>query len=321
MSNGESSYPPYIDDLGHGQGCMAFPGAMKDSHAYLFAFQGDAPAIQSLVDKFLNPPNNDEIEYSLIGDSVFITFMHVEKLSSEVDVIGYSDDHECGIWVPLLARPKNGMERIVFWMPYIVIDVYEGMVTGREGWGYRKCYGNVTVANSPAEADLFEAATHLFRTFSPQTEGRVETLVTVRRDPGSEDGHTSEWTKLADAARDIKQLWTGGTPAKVHLWQILIDVAIHLLKEQVPIVNLKQFRDVQDSTRACYQAITEAGIGIHKFKGGGFLKGTYTLDILPAASHPIAQDLGIAVPARAQWAIWALADMSADTGKEVWKAT
>jgi hypothetical protein len=314
-----STYPDYIDDTGHGQACMPFPGLMKDTHAYLFAFKGTVPALQALVDKFLNLPNNDEVQYSVLGDNVFVTFMHVAQLSSMVEVIGYSDDHEVGFWVPLLAKPRHGLERVVFWMPYVIIDVYEGMVTGREGWGWRKCYGDVTVPESPDNADSFAAATHVFKTFSATTEGKVETIVTLKRDTPAKAETT--WQKLGEAAHAVKQLWSGGGPVKPHLWELAINLAEHLSHENAPIANLKQFRDVNDSSKACYQAITESTIGVKAFHGGGLLTGIYTLDITDTASHPIAQDLGITVPAKADWAIWTHMDMTADIGTEVWKAT
>jgi hypothetical protein len=89
----------------------------------------------------------------------------------------------------------------------------------------------------------------------------------------------------------------------------------------VPLVNLKQFRDVADPTRACFQSITEAPIRMDSFGGGWFLSGSYELVISPAESHQIVSDFGLAgnvVPVELAW--WMRMEFSAMPGKDVWKA-
>ena len=59
-----------------------------------------------------------------------------------------------------------------------------------------------------------------------------------------------------------------------------------------PIIGLKQFRDIAQSDRACYQAITDAPMKIVDFHAGGLL-GEYVVNLGGLASEPIRQDLGL----------------------------
>lgn len=62
----------------------------------------------------------------------------------------------------------------------------------------------------------------------------------------------------------------------------------------ISIVNLKQFHDVEDSTRACYQALVDSPCRMDRWRHGGWLGGNFELDITTCASHELAQDLSLA---------------------------
>ena len=60
--------------------------------------------------------------------------------------------------------------------------------------------------------------------------------------------------------------------------------------EDVPLVSSKQFRDVADSSSACYQAIVAASCKVTAFRSGRRLGGTFSLAAANFRSHPIASD-------------------------------
>ena len=81
---------------------------------------------------------------------------------------------------------------------------------------------------------------------------------------------------------------------------------MELLTDTIPwsAYTLKQFRDVHDPDRACYQSIVEASEKVTGFRKAGLLAGDYQLTIFPFASHPIAAELGLPPdpqPALAAW--------------------
>ena len=306
----------YISDYGHAEISLELPGIMNGTHAFLFAFPCDPAAVQKLVDMYLNAPAKGAVEYSMIGNQVFTAFLHVDQLTSNLELMGWTTDHECGIWVPLLAR-GGGIDRIVIWMPYIVIDWQQGMTTGREVLGYRKTMGEVVIPLNARDAASFVVKTNVFPTFSKTTQEVFETLLTVQR-AGTLGERKSDWQNIKQALSALHDAWKQLTGSlKAHRWQLAIDAAALLVELKIPIVNLKQFRAAHDTTQACYQAIIECGIGIHGFHGGGFLAGDYTLNITSAASHRIAEDMGLKVPLQADFGIWMLLDLTADPGREV----
>jgi hypothetical protein len=323
----ESTYPPYVSDHGHGEVCMAFPGVVQDGLMFMFAFPADSSRVQQLVDTFLNQPAKGAVEYAVLGGHVFLSFLK-GRLTSGGEVVGYVDDNECGFWVPLVARSaSDGATRLVFWMPYIIIDNFEGLVTGREGWGYRKGLGPVLIPESPKGADAFEASTRIFKVFSKETAGVVEPLIRLRREPGMEArGPETTFPDGKALVEAFTRAWLGDSEAStegklpISKWKLLFNVLEILRHRHVPVVNLKQFRDAKDGNKACYQALIEGPLTVTRFGGGGLMRGDFTLDITPCQSHPIAADLGLQLPTRSRFGMWVRMDFDVEPGQEVWKA-
>lgn len=311
----------YVNDLGHGQVAAMPPGIINQATSYLFGFAIDIKKAQKTVDYFLNAPAGGAVTYALLGDAAMMTFMHADKLLAGGQVVGWLPDSECAFWLPLIARTGGGPERFVMWNPYLAIDNSEGMVTAREAWGWRKFLGTVTI---PAEGSSapFEATARIYKTFSNDTEGLDETLVSLRQDGVLSPG-AAVWRDIRGAFDAIGKLWTGGDSVlKAHGWDLVFDLWKHFAHRNptVPMTNLKQFRDAADFGRACYQAIIENTCTVQKIHGGGPMVGKYTLHITECASHRINDDLGLPQDAEARFAAWVKMDFTADAGVEVWKA-
>jgi hypothetical protein len=317
-----SGVAKYVEDLGHAQVTALQPGVVTGAHTCAFAFDVDTAAVQRTVDYFLNAPAGGAVRYSMLGPSVFLTFMHADRLSSGGQVTGWIPDAEAAFWVPLLAHGGDGQhgDRLVFWMPYIIIDNSEGMVTGREVWGFRKSLGTVTLPHDAADPAPYTATARLYRTFSSETEGEDALLLRLERQ-GPMDAAQEVWNGARDAIERFVSLWSGGAGhLPVHGLSLTFHALEQLLRGEVPMVNLKQFRDAADGTRACYQAIIESTCTTRKLYRAGLLPGEYALHITPAASHRIAEDLGLPAAPRSRFASWVLMDFTADAGREVWRA-
>jgi hypothetical protein len=92
-----------------------------------------------------------------------------------------------------------------------------------------------------------------------------------------------------------------------------------LLLTEPTMVFLKQFRDVADGHRACYQAIVEAPSRLVDLRQAGVLAGEYRVTISQYASHPILDEIGLeAQSALRGW--YVDFDFDMEIGKEVWKA-
>ncbi len=86
-------------------------------------------------------------------------------------------------------------------------------------------------------------------------------------------------------------------------------------------VGLKQFRDAVDGTRACYQAIIEAPLRTAAFNGGGLFQDPFEFTLNDLASHPVAQDTGLAIGTQqVEAAFWLNMSITMGNGSVVWQA-
>jgi hypothetical protein len=104
-------------------------------------------------------------------------------------------------------------------------------------------------------------------------------------------------TKLANAATPLAGLALG------HISQIF----------------LKQFRDIADGTRACYQAVTLARYAVTRLHSVS-LANRYEIALNPLDSSPVAAVLGLGRPTRTDLGVKVVMDMRLDPGRELWRA-
>src|SRR5215470_14182772 len=93
--------PVYVSRRGHGEQCVEPPGIVHGAHFYGFALPSDPVAVQAFVDAQLNAPAGGALTYRVLGHTVFLTFLHADRLTSHVDPNGYLHDCEFAPWVPL----------------------------------------------------------------------------------------------------------------------------------------------------------------------------------------------------------------------------
>lgn len=112
-------------------------------------------------------------------------------------------------------------------------------------------------------------------------------------------------------------------------WELVKAGAGDLLAGVVPMVFLKQFRDIADPSRACYQAIVEAAVRrVGPVRGGGVLKRRYELAVHDHPGFPLASRLGLAgrraggeVVVPVPTPLWLEFDYVLDTGRVAWQAS
>jgi hypothetical protein len=331
--SGGGALPPYVSLRGHGEQSSLPPGKVEGGMGWWFALKADAAAMQKLVDLQLNTPTGGAgPNYRVLGSHMMISMLDADRLTTPSELVGYVPDQECGLWIPLVVWGAHLPKRIVFWMPYIFINSSAGMCTGREVWGYPKEISTFVVPRDPSTANSFVVDATIFRNFNQNTLGTFEPLITIQRpevDPGGGAPPTAPpasgngWSGFGHMAREVaaalagaeKKFSIAGVAEAAELGELALTM-------DVPLVNLKQFRDVADPTRACFQSITEAPIRMDHFGGGWFLSGKYELVIAAAQSHQIVQDFGLpgnVVPVELAW--WMRMAFSAMPGKDVWKAT
>ena len=98
-----------------------------------------------------------------------------------------------------------------------------------------------------------------------------------------------------------------------------IGVFANFLLGRMPQIFLKQFRDIADGTRACYQAITLADYAVTQIASVA-LEDRYAITLETLQSAPVAAALGLAPPAETGLGVQIVMDMTLEPGRVLWQA-
>ena len=318
-----ATLPPFISWIGHGAASLAQPGVFTGARTYAFGFKADRAATQKVVDDLLNPVGAGRVHYLSLGWHSMVSFMTIDRCTSQVDSIGWEPGRECALWIPLLeTNHERGTLRIVLWTPYIFINYTIGMLTGRDVWGWPKVWADIAVpTDSPHGGGAFTCSTTVFDTLDASTQAQISPLLTVTsRTALPAAGEGVQWTDGRDAARAIGQSLLGGFAAE-HLEALLAGPTI-------PTVQMKQLRDSLDPGLACFQALVDSPAQMTGFHGAGLLHASdFTLDVLTCESHQIVRDLLGTTPTPGQttlpieFAAWLAFDFKALSGSVVVSTT
>ncbi len=321
-----ADYPDYRDG---DSGLPSMRGPfLQESQLAAFQFEAGPDQLTSLCDRYLNLSNDQPFRYVLLTPNVILTYadMVVSSLDERDQQVGQMSEIEVGFWVLTLALRQKGHlavpDHIACFLPYLFVDNSHVITTGREVYGFNKQIGQF---QKPPNIQIPEFSVDVLgvKAFAPETHFAPERLLEMHYTmPGTSGGSPTTWDSWAEAKSRFEQdLLKQMEVNPENKW---VELGTELIKDNVPVVFLKQFRDAADSHRACYQAVVEAPIQIRQFQQGGFLAGQYTLRINQLASHPVAQTLGLRLENGEQQPLvgaWLKANFVMGEGAEIWKAT
>jgi hypothetical protein len=323
-----SELPPYVERAS--KQTFIPPYLAKNARIYGFILRSDFDVLQALCDTALNRPTGGNTDYRPALPLVFLTFADIESLSSinpPDSRVGWLPERDVALWVLTVTVSKKGgiefADGIAFYQPYLFVDAPQALLTGREVQGFPKEYSTVDMTRKDGYPGPMSVRTHVFPEFSPTTECQVRELMTVSQVPGSAAGmDLSRFGTMAELLAAVwKELRSGEEPIAVPDLKFMFSLGEELLKAEVPCVFLKQFRDVVDGSRACYQAVVGVPMRITGFHGAGLMPGRYSLDLANFQSHPIASNLGLTPPAMASMLGGYIdIDFVIDRGSVIWEA-
>jgi uncharacterized protein with NAD-binding domain and iron-sulfur cluster len=312
--------PRYVER--NGEVCHPPPHASAGTKMFGFLVRGSRAAIQqNVVDRGLNACSSGALGFRAFSNVVMLTFANTEKLVSVPDQeLGYTPERACVVWTPVVSTV--GIPKFYWYSPYIVVDNAWSMATGREVQGLPKTFGQIEMPSDTEDpSEPLSATTMVLKTFGPGEMTQDACVLSVEP-TGQEARGGARWGDLGDARRDLLATLTKDSAIAAVAGA---DVALGLLEgegpETVPLVFLKQFRSVTDSSSACYQAIVAASSKLTAFRSGRRLGATFDLIAANFSSHPIARDLGLAgssVPV--DLAFFVDIDFDLDIGQEIWRA-
>lgn len=321
-----SSLPPFIERPG--EIVLRHPIELKNTKMFVFLLEADRNKLQALCDRVLNDPSGGAVYYKPLLPVVAVVCADLPEGRSMDPVHsgwGWSTEKDFGFWVPLVGGATDGTdeEHLVWFLPYLFVDNIAAVATGRETFGFTKFCSDLKMPTSKTDPAEFTVDTLTIKTFSNTTEASVDRLYRVFRTGGGLLGDLNDAWNNAVGAFDsmkgelIKFVADAGVTNAMDLVLSLSDV---VRTQSLQMVFLKQFRDVDDPTKACHQQIVEVPSKLVQWSGGGPVLG-YEIEIQSFASHPIVDDLGLSGPNPKPFlSFWTKFDFELDRGRVVWSA-
>ncbi len=299
MSDGAG--PKYV--VRGGEQVFAPPFIQRDTRMQAFVLRGDASALQATVDRCLNAPANGAVSYRVLSRHVLLAYAPIGSTQSTEppdSELGYTPETDVAFWVLVGAGQERGgvwvLDRLAWFLPYVWVDVPTTMATGREVYGYPKEVGYLTLPSGADDPLIFAMETAVLSPYAPTTELTRRPILRVAS-THAEKAPGRAWESVEDAFVDLEKIFEAERKAPIipglQFWKHLLG---YILNREVPMVFLKQFRDVVDPTLACYQAILESPAKVQGTPRGGLLGGEHVVTVHSYDSHPIAADLGLGAP-------------------------
>lgn len=316
--------PRYVDRPG--EMALRSPYIMQDVAMSAFVLGARRRALSSLLDRYLNEPGQGHVRYVPAAPFVVLAAAFAGRAFSGDPVhrrVGYMPETDIAFWVPAWAlRPGRGgflPKRLVWFMPHVFVTTGAAATAGRELYGFPKTVVDVEVSRTGHQLDRLSVTGEVLDRHSPETCGRRARILEITRtsaDPGPSAIPVGEPRRaFADVLGGF--LRPLGVPAS---WSA--SIVNHLAARQVTLAFLKQFRDVEHTDRACYQAIVEARATVQELRGFGPLPGAHRISWGDYASHPFAFDLGLEAGGQEALAgAWVDFDFVMESGREVFNAS
>jgi hypothetical protein len=243
--DGESQLPP--------------PYRFPDVSINSFKLEGTIEAIQQLCDKLLNIGAREErgFEYYAASKYVDLEILHYPRMECTSPPFadqGFSTQNEIYFRV-MVAKMRISGNLIVFdsiglFVPFIFVDNPWSVISGREVIAFSKNLAKFE-PDDPAGAGPYpmKVFANVFNPYDPNTCLRLEEIVSIQgaaRAAGSKPP-TGPWP------------WGDIDFSGVNdMVQDFVRYSSDISQPRFSMIGLKQFRDAQNPSNACYQALVES---------------------------------------------------------------
>jgi hypothetical protein len=294
-----------------------------------FLFHADTAALQGVCDRYLNGPSGGAVHYRPLLPRVLLGVADIGRVfpvGSPDHRKGWVSEIDIAFWVPVARSRKvlgvSFTERLAWFLPYVFVDNAWAFAAGREVYGFPKEMGTFQVPRASTDPAVVTVDTLAVERFSPEAQGRVRRLLEVRRADAEPVGHAHQtWDQLEEVFEDFLHVLLGNGGVSLPGFGLLAQAFQFVRHHEVPLIFLRQFRDVADGRRACYQAVVEALTQVQQFRRAGRLPGEYRLTLNALDSHPIAEELGLSAQGQEALGAWYVDfDFMLENGRELWRA-
>ena len=298
-----------LPDFVEWDGDLAFgpPYELNGTSMSVFLLRADWRALRALCDRYLNRVlAGGNVRYVPLAGLVGLVFAHVARGPSlapgDYDK-GYLIEHEAAFAVPVVRCRLDGgrlaAEEISAFMPYIWVDSGPAMIGGRETYGFPKQWSEVVLPRDPRAAARFSVATLVIPAYDRSAVAKLLPLLDASRTDGGVLGElAATFTTVRDTVDELlsrigRELFDGGDHLPLPTWPLVRSLLTSLEQGEVTLTFLKQFRAVEDTRKACYQAIVEAPARVTSLRAAGWMPGDWRIRIRDYASHRVVEQLGL----------------------------
>ena len=187
--------------------------------------------------------------------------------------MGQLPEDDMVIWIPLVAVEKKfgiPIPQKICMFPYrLYVNSAYGLSSGREIYGFRKTIGEFIEPQNYKDPE-FTVKTLGFETFNKDKMGEMLPLFQLTKASANES--CRDFKDLDDCFQEILATALGSNGENI-ITDGIQDLASFVVKWTKPTgssVALKQFRDVSNPLKACYQEVIEAPTQILALNEGGF---------------------------------------------------
>lgn len=289
-SRSSSSLPPFIER--GGEQIHRGPYQQDATDLRAFFIRGDRRRLTALCERSFAAPSGGAIRCRPLSDLIVLSFAQIGRLGSRDPAHrerGWVTEIDVAFWIPVLVDIIQGgaAQRSLAWViPYIFVDQSCAMITGREVYGFPKAQGRFEIPATPPSDEPYRVFAPVLETFAPTTPLVEHEILELRRRAAPTTAPTPITLRealelaLGDAPLATLGAGLGGLPG--------------LLRGEVPVLLLRQLRDLADPSRAAFQEILLAPARTTALRSSAPIVGEFELELFDTASYPIARDLGLA---------------------------
>jgi hypothetical protein len=321
-----SRQPPFVPRGGEQVFCQ--PLELRDVRFTSFLFHADVQALQAVCDRYLNDPSGGAVHYRPLLPRVLLGVADIGRvfpIDSPDEGKGYVSEIDIAFWMPVARYTTHlgvsFIERVAWFLPYVFVDNSWACAAGREVYGFPKEMGTFRVPRHSTDPALITVDTLAIEHFGLGAQAREQPLLEVRRCDAESVGPAREtWDQVEEVFADFLHMLLGNGGVSLPGLGLLAQAFQFVGEREVPLVFLRQFRDVADGRRACYQAVVEALTRVLHFRKAGKLSGEYRLTLHALDSHPIAAELGLSGQGQEALGAWFVDfDFILENGRELWR--
>ncbi len=273
----------------------------------IFPLKASMRALRSFCDRYLNLMPKEIAYFEPAAPYVLLSAINYGRMGQEASNLGWVSQNEV-VFSVLLRRSRLEGDQMVFEdfasvSPFIYVDDYSSMATGREVYGWPKTMAWLTpginewARHPESPQDVFVLSSMVFPELFAGKRQEPRVLLEIQRQPTPSvtrfppdlsnplnpllsipKAMIEGMSVVSDMIQAVAALPLQGYPADREMGAVpqMMGKATEYLDvfRRLPIgntVNFKQFRDARDANAACYQAITTAPMTVVRYNGGGLL--------------------------------------------------